>query len=88
MPKAAASAPTSLELATVSIIDGVRDQRGITRADLARRAAMPRTTLTEMLDGKVPMRMGQLFAVCAALGLSPSTVLAAAEVQVDQNAQR
>lgn len=61
------------------ILTGLISERGWSQRELARRASVPETTLRTGIHGSRPFRIPDLLAICAALGVHMSDILAQAE---------
>ncbi len=63
-------------------VRGLRAKRGMTLDDLARAAKIGKRTLIRIEQGERPMNMQQLYKVCRALRVKPSTILNAMESEI------
>jgi DNA-binding XRE family transcriptional regulator len=63
-------------------VRGIRNKRGMTLDDLAQAAGIGKRTLVRIEKGERPMDMRQLYQICLALRVKPSTIINAMESEV------
>lgn len=63
-------------------VRGLRNKRGMTLDDLAKAAGIGKRTLIRIEQGERPMNMQQLYKVCKALRVKPSTIINAMESEI------
>lgn len=63
-------------------VRGIRSKRGMTQDDLAKAAGIGKRTLVRIEQGERPMDMRQLYQICLALRIKPSTLINAMESEV------
>lgn len=77
------SSPNPEDEAILGALNEALDASGLTKAEVARRAGIPRTTLTQVLDGKRPLYMRQVFAIAEGLKMPAADLVRAAEARLD-----
>lgn len=78
---------TALELERINRalgaeLRGLRNKRGLSQDELAKAAGIGKRTLVRIEQGERSMNVGQLYQVCRALGIKPSVLTKAAEVEL------
>jgi transcriptional regulator with XRE-family HTH domain len=63
-------------------VRGIRNKRGMTQTDLAKAAGIGKRTLIRIELGERPMDMRQLYQICRALRVKPSTIIDAMESEI------
>jgi transcriptional regulator with XRE-family HTH domain len=63
-------------------LEKLRQSKGIDQADLSATCGMSQPVLSRLERGKASISIDQLFVICQALGVEPSTLVAAASVAV------
>lgn len=81
MPSGTAPAPNPDELAAIDIINDRMQDTQVSRAELARRINRSAAQVSDILNGKKSMRWVDFNAICVALGLRTSEVVALSEVR-------
>jgi len=61
---------------------GLRNKRGLSQDELAKAAKIGKRTLVRIEQGERSMSVGQLYQICRALGIKPSKLTDAAEVEL------
>lgn len=61
---------------------GLRNKRGYSQEELAKAAGIGKRTLIRIEAGERSMNVGQLYKICRALGIKPSALTNAAEVEL------
>lgn len=70
---------SDLEKTVTQVLLGEMESLGLNQAQLVARTGIPKGSLSKIFQNKMPLGIDRFDAICCALDLSPSTVLARAE---------
>jgi DNA-binding Xre family transcriptional regulator len=74
MPTGTRSEPGPLTLATAAKLRGLMAEKALKGKDVAESTGIPPSTLSRLLNGRKPIYLDQLDAICAAVGTSVAEV--------------
>ncbi len=71
-----------LDLALGAELRGLRSKRGLSQDELAKTSGIGKRTLVRIEQGERAMTTTQLYKICRALGIKPSRLIDAVEVEI------
>lgn len=71
-----------LDVALGAELRGLRSKRGLSQRELAQRTGISERTIIRVESGERAMNIRQLYALCRALGIKPSRLINAVEIEV------